>query len=126
MDASIELYELNRSIIEQQGIIDSEVIPDKMAMMKKFVEETENKFYMLYGKEIGYFTVFVRNMPAGTPYDIATIDLAVFECLSNVGPIYSIELTPNNAIEIWVKDTEKDLLTCMYLFPYDEGIVRLG
>lgn len=125
MDASIELYELNRSIIEQQGIIDSEVIPDKMAMMKKFVEETENKFYMLYGKEIGYFTVFVRNMPAGTPYDIATIDLAVFECLSNVGPIYSIELTPNNAIEIWVKDTEKDLLTCMYLFPYDEGIVRL-
>ena len=125
MDASIELYELNRSIIEQQGIIDSEVIPDKMAMMKKFVEETENKFYMLYGKEIGYFTVFVRNMPAETPYDIATIDLAVFECLSNVGPIYSIELTPNNAIEIWVKDTEKDLLTCMYLFPYDEGIVRL-
>lgn len=125
MDASIELYELNRSIIEQQGIIDSEVIPDKMAMMKKFVEETENKFYMLYGKEIGYFTVFVRNMPTETPYDIATIDLAVFECLLNVGPIYSIELTPNNAIEIWVKDTEKDLLTCMYLFPYDEGIVRL-
>jgi hypothetical protein len=48
------------------------------------------------------------------------------ECLINVGPVYSIGLTADKgAIEIWVKDTEKDVLTCMYLFPYDNGIVRI-
>ena len=30
-----------------------------------------------------------------------------------------------DAIEIWVKDIHQDLLTCMYLFPYDGGIVRI-
>ena len=122
MDASIELYELNRSIIEQQGPLSKEVLPEKMILLKEFVEDTKNDFYMLYGKEIGYFTLFMKDRI----YDFETIDYAIAECLMHVGPIHSIELTANkDAVEIWVKDTERNLQTCMYLFPYDDGIVRI-
>ena len=125
MDANIELYELNRSIIEQQGPMENGYA-EKMTLLQDFVNRTNNHFYMMYGKEIGYFTVFVRNLPAGTPYDLERLDMAVFECLLNVGPVYSVELTTEkDAVEIWVKDAERDLLTCMYLFPYDNGVVRL-
>lgn len=91
--------------------------------IKYLVTAADNKCYMLYGKEIGYFTLFMRD---SYNWEIETLDLAVMECLANVGPVYSIELTANkDAIEIWVKDTQRDLLTCMYLFPYDNGVVKL-
>ena len=123
MDASIELYELNRSIIEQQGVIKEEDVFRAMNDIKYLVTAADNKCYMLYGKEIGYYTLLMRD-----PYnwEIETLDLAVMECLANVGPVYSIELTTEqDAIEIWIKDTQQDLVTCMYLFPYDSGIVRI-
>ena len=123
MDANIELYELNRSIIEQQGTIKEDDIPRAMNDLKYLVGTTNNQCYMLYGKEIDYFTLFMRD---SINWELETIDIAVMECLINVGPVYSIELTPDkDAAEIWVKDTKKDLLTCMYLFPYDNGIVRI-
>lgn len=123
MDANIELYELNRSIIEQQGTIKEEDIVRAINDIKYLVTATDNKCYMLYGKEIGYFTLFMKD---SHNWEIETLDLAVMECLANVGFIYSIELTVNkDAIEIWVKDTQRDLLTCMYLFPYDNGVVRI-
>ena len=45
--------------------------------------------------------------------------------------IKSFELTEaKDAIEIWVRmypkvAEEESILTCMYLFPYDNGIVRI-
>lgn len=121
-EISMDLYELNRSLISSLGHIDPDVIPEKMAMIREFREDTRNMYYMLYGKEIGYFTVFTM---AEALYELETLDLGVMECLANVGPIYSIEKVPDgSAIEIWVQ--AEDILTCMYLFPYDNGIVRIG
>lgn len=122
MDASIELYELNRSIIEQQGALDEATINEKYNLINLFAEETINNYYMLYGREINYFTVFARHQN----WELEYLALAVYECLANIGEVYSIELTAEkDAIEIWVKDIHQDLLTCMYLFPYDGGIVRI-
>ena len=122
MDASIELYELNRSIIEQQGVLGADTLAEKFELINTFAADTKNDFYMLYGREMNYFTVFAKY----EKWEIETLDLAVMECLANVGPVYSIELTAEkDAVEIWVKDIHQDLLTCMYLFPYDSGIVRI-
>ena len=123
MEANFELYELNRSIIDQQGAMeDIDIINSKFELIKNFANETNNNFYMMYGKEIGYFTVFARH----ENWELETLDLAVAECLFNVGYLYSIELTADkSAIEIWVRTYENDLVTCMYLFPYDNGIVRV-
>ena len=127
MEASVSLYELNRSIIKQQGPLEEETIQSKINMLKNFSELTNNKYYLLYGKEIGYFTLFVKDQN----WELQSLDLGVIECLANVGIIYSIEYTKSkDAIEIWVetKMTEEDesVLTCMYLFPYDSGIVKIG
>ena len=122
MDANIELYELNRSIIEQQGTLDVDILAEKFKLIDTFAADTKNDFYMLYGREINYFTVFAKHKR----WELETLALAVAECLVNIGSVYSIELTAEkDAIEIWVKDIHQDLLTCMYLFPYDGGIVRI-
>lgn len=122
VDASIELYELNRSIIEQQGVLSADALAGKSELINTFAADTKNDFYMLYGREINYFTVFTKY----EKWELETLALAVTECLANIGSVYSIELTAEkDAIEIWVKDIHQDLLTCMYLFPYDNGIVRI-
>ena len=129
METSISLYELNRQIIEQQGPLEEKDIKSKMNMIKEF-SNTFEKYSLLYGKEINYFTLFVKD----ENWELESLDLGVIECLFNIGTIYSIEYTKEkDAIEIWVEveinpSTEKSekLVTCMYLFPYDAGIVKVG
>lgn len=129
METSVSLYELNRQIIKQQGPLEEKDIKSKMDMLKEF-SNTFEKYSLLYGKEINYFTLFVKD----ENWELESLDLGVIECLFNIGTIYSIEYTKEkDAIEIWVEveinpGTEKSekLVTCMYLFPYDAGIVKVG
>ena len=131
MEASISLYELNRSMIKQQGPLEEKDIKLKMNILKEF-SNTFEKYSLLYGREINYFTLFVKD----ENWELESLDLGVIECLNNIGTIYSIEYTKEkDAIEIWIEvetetstDTEKSekLITCMYLFPYDAGIVKVG
>ena len=127
MEASVSLYELNRSIIKQQGPLEEKDIKSKMDILKEF-SNTFEKYSLLYGREINYFTLFVKDKN----WELESLGLGVMECLNNIGTIYSIEYTKEkDAIEIWVeiKSTEEkneSILTCMYLFPYDSGIVKIG
>ena len=129
MGIDVSLYELNRQIIKQQGPLEEKDIKSKMDMLKAF-SHTFEKYSLLYGKEINYFTLFVKD----ENWELESLDIGVIECLNNIGTIYSIEYTKEkDAIEIWVEvetntDTEenKKLITCMYLFPYDAGIVKVG
>ena len=129
MEASVSLYELNRSIIKQQGPLEEKDIKSKMDMLKEF-SNTFEKYSLLYGREINYFTLFVKD----ENWELESLDIGIIECLNNIGTIYSIEYTKEkDAIEIWMeveintdtKENEK-LITCMYLFPYDAGIVKVG
>ena len=54
----VNLYELNKQIVEQLEFISEEEYQEKKSMFEEFM--TGNA-YMLYGKEIGYFTVFMRD-----------------------------------------------------------------
>lgn len=118
----MELYELNRSIIAQLPNITE--FEEKIALINEYRLSTNQQFYMLYGKELSYFTVF---MAAGCPCDVSTLGDGVIECLNNVGAIRSIDYTTNkDAIEIWVHIPDEDLTTCLYLFPYDNGVVTMG
>ena len=129
MEASISLYELNRSMIKQQGPLEEKDIKLKMNMLKEF-SNTFEKYSLLYGREINYFTLFVKD----ENWELESLGIGIIECLNNIGTIYSIEYTKEkDAIEIWVEvetntDTEENekLITCIYLFPYDAGIVKVG
>lgn len=117
---SMNLYDLNKSIMSQLDII--EEFGDKILLINEFKDNTNNQFYMLYGKEISYFTVFMTDFPE----EDETIGEAAIDCLRSIGDITSVDLTQNHdAIECWVRD-EQGLDTCLYLFPYDQGMIFVG
>ena len=118
------LYELNKSIIGQLPTIEDTT--EKGELINEFYQNTHNKFYMMYGKEISYFTIF--NVIEGTT-ELKSLADGVFACLEQFGPIKAIDKNEDGtAIEIWVMDdvgTVNGEATCLYLFPYDAGIVEV-
>ncbi len=115
---NMNLYDMNKQIVVQlPNLTDT---ADSIAAIDAFVADTHNTHYMLYGKEISYFTIFQRCFGL-----TETVGEAVVDCLKNVGVLKSIDITPDkDAFEIWV--VVDDEATCLYLFPYDSGIVQVG
>lgn len=112
----MNLYDMNKQIISQISPIQD--FTDKINLINEYGINMRNKYYMLYGKEISYFTLFELIEPYYFGQE-------VIDCLQNVGTIKAIDLTEEgHAIEIWV-ETE-DGPTCLYLFAYDSGVVQVG
>lgn len=112
-------YDINKQIIKQMKPMKRKDIEKKYGLIEDFRRETNNNYYLLYGKEISYFTLFVKDSLTK-----ASISIEIMECLYNIGDIFSIDLTETkDAIEIWVRPTNLDEVTCLYFFPYDTGIV---
>lgn len=116
---SVSLYDLNKTAIPQLPPLTQEQLDKIPELLNTFCEECRNTFYMLYGKEISYFTLFVKNSDMTNE----TFAEVVLDCLRMVGSIRAIDLVDvGDAIEIWVVN-ENNEATCLYLFPYDLGVV---
>lgn len=110
------LYDINKQIISQLPVLTD--LENKKYTINSLHEKFNNEFYMLYGKEISYFTLF-------RIFDSTHFGNEVIDCLNNVGDIKAIDFTEaQDAIEIWIQD--EDGPTCLYLFPYDSGLVQVG
>ena len=117
---NLGLYDLNKSIISQMKPLTQDWIAAKILKLNAFATKHNNMTYMLYGKEISYFTLFCFADSIFPAED--TFGNTVIDCLKSVGIIYSIETTDDETgVEIWLK--VNDDMTCLYLFPYDNGIV---
>ena len=114
---SMSLYDINKTIISQEkDLINFE---GSLEAIKTFQNLVKNNYYMLYGKDLGYFTLFKLN-------DLQSQDFPdkVLTCVKNISnSIKSIEFVNNNAIEIWIK--KDDNIYCLYLFGYDNGLVEV-
>ena len=118
----IKLYDLNKQLIIQMPELNEEQIEKGKEEINNFRDDTDNVYYMLYGKEISYFTLFKAG---DEPYDYITLGGAIIDCLCDLGTIKSIGRVENGeAIEIWVQIN--DDATCLYLFPYDGGLVKVA
>lgn len=112
----IGLYDMNKQIISQLPALTN--ILEKQKLINNFSVNTKNTYYMLYGKEISYFTLFKIK-------EYQYFGAEVVDCLEHIGFIKAIDLTEaNDAIEIWLEN--EDGPTCLYLFPYDIGVVQVG
>ena len=110
------LYDMNKQIIAQLPTITD--LAEKEEVINKLHQNWGNYYYMLYGKEISYFTLF--EMGAANQFGLTVID-----CLKSIGPIKAIDLTElEDAVEIWVISNDEP--TCLYLFPYDSRVVKVG
>lgn len=114
----MSLYELNRSIMEQ--LPDLTDYDTAINTINDFKDKTHNSFYMLYGKDISYFTIFKLH---DIHYECDSLGDAVLECLENVGTVKTVDVTQEGSVEIWI-DVNGEI-HCLYLFPYDTGIVTV-
>ena len=116
---NMSLYDLNKSIISQlQTITD---FTNAISLIDEFVKETNNKYYMLYAKDISYFTIFHIEKYG----EFMNLGDGAVECLRNVGEVKSVDYTEaKDAIEIWIQQEGNEPI-CAYLFPYDNGIVTI-
>ena len=118
----LSLYDLNKQIISQSKPLTDDVILEKMSLINEYKNKNSiNSYFMLYGNEISYFTLFHGEFDVNG-VELETLSEAVISCLNDLGNIKSIELTDYNSIEIWI-ETEDNETTCLYLFPYDNGVI---
>ena len=110
------LYDMNKQIISQLPELTD--LEDKHYTINNLHAKFNNFYYMMYGKEISYFTLFKIIEPQ-------YFGSEVIDCLKNIGIIKAIDFTEaQDAIEIWVENENGP--TCLYLFPYDNGVVQVG
>lgn len=111
------LYDMNKQIISQLPTLNdfTKAIADVRNLHEKYL----NEYYMMYGKEISYFTLF-------KVCGMNEFGQDVIDCCTNIGAIKAMDLTEaGDAVEIWVQPQDSEP-TCLYLFPYDSGIVQVG
>ena len=113
---NMDLYSMNKQIISQLPTLTDFTKP--IANVRDLHSKYQNRYYMMYGKEISYFTLFKVCGENAFGQD-------VIDCCQNVGAIKSMDMTEaQDAIEIWVQNEDEP--TCLYLFPYDSGVVQVG
>lgn len=116
------LYELNKSIINQMTPMTPDEINMKTELFNDYACSMGNTYYMLLCRDYNYYTVF-RYSVIPTFSNFAT---AVCTIISELGEVYSIDYLDNKAIEIWIKPTGEENPYAFYLFPYDAGVVHYG
>ena len=120
---SMNLYELNKSIINQLPPLTGSEIAAKMDIIHELQNNTMNNHYMLLCKEYSYYTIFESD----TMLNMPTFGAAVCEVVSGIGDVYSIEIADNDsAVEIWIRPEGQESALAFYLFPYDAGVVYYG
>lgn len=117
----IDLYELNKQIVSQLNDFTEENVEELKTIISGWEGTKNNYFYMLYGREINYFTLFRK---VGDEAEFDNFSNAIIECLQNIGTIKAYDITDGDAVEIWISNNE-DLtqVTVLYLFPYDMAVV---
>jgi hypothetical protein len=117
----LNLYDLNKQIINQLPDYDEEKLEDFKKAIEIWKGSKSDKFYLLYGKEISYFSLFVENEEDA---EMGFADQVVDIIVNSFKSVKEYDITEDNsAVEIWVYDEELGDTTVMYLFCYGQGVV---
>ena len=122
----MNLYEMNKIMVHQLPKL--EITDEVLKSIDKLHEIHNAHYYMLLCNDMKYYTILKPSIAwAMSSITQDTFGVTVVDCLNCVGEIKAIDLVNDNtAIEIWIecKDNEEGEIYCMYLFPYDEGVVE--
>lgn len=141
VSAGYTVYEMNQAMTAKEPLMDlgnwrqgdtSDYFNDAADDCKCFFEETNNKTYLMYGRDLHYFTVFqMADEPHGCYLE------QILDCIDHTWDIVSIDVDMSQdegmpKIEIWVRDRMKDGAVenalanhMLYLFPFDSQVVEL-
>ena len=116
------LYDLNKSIINQLKPLDFSEIQEKEKLIADYQEKANSDYHMLLCRDYNYYTIFNKDISKSEDKFVRT----VLNISAELGEIYSIDLLDDGAIEFWVKPLGQDAPYAFYLFPYDAGVVYYG
>ena len=115
------IYDFNKQVVSQEPLLtEKEVIEVKSQISNWFADEEMNdEYYLLYGREIHYITLFkIENRDA--------IADELIETLKPIGSLISMDFNTEGedvkVIEIWMRTKEEEA-TMLYLMPFDRGLV---
>lgn len=116
-DLKLSLYDMNKTLVAGQRNMDWRKVEN---VIKKW--NPQGTYFLMYCKDIGYFTLFKRTEGAPEKFHEVFKD-----CLVHVGDLKACDITDDkNSLEIWIKPKDSDSAICMYLFNYDEGVVKFN
>ena len=119
----LNLYDLNKNIIEQLNPLTTNEVSMKMGLINEYYQKANNTYHMLLCRDFNYYTIFNYDSMLTFP-DFAG---AVCTIITELGDVYSIEIADNDsALEIWIRPEEQESALAFYLFPYDAGVVYYG
>lgn len=111
---SVSVYDINKAAYKQMPAIN---IDDYEKELNRFGKRKE--YYLLYGKEIGYFTLFKRSA-----FTEEAFFHALKECLNYIAEeIKALEKTEDGNYEIWIVPKQGYEITVLYLFDYENGVI---
>lgn len=120
---SMNLYDLNKSIVNQLTPMTNQDIQKKIELFEELKATSMNLHYMLLCKDYNYYTIFEDDSMLNMP----NFGVAVSEIITNLGKVISIDFTETkDAIEIWIIPEGEESAFAFYLFPYDAGVVYYG
>lgn len=116
-DLKLSLYDMNKNLVASQRNMDWRKVE---GVIKKW--NPQGTYFLMYCKDIGYFTLFKRTEGAPEKFHEVFKD-----CLINVGDLKACDITEEgNGLEIWIKPKDSNSAICMYLFNYDKGVVEFN
>lgn len=124
ISTGMTIFEMNKKIISREPLFDFEDEAAVKELKDKFltwINEKQDTYFLAYGRDIHYVSLFEVDCYAeDDAFDI------FIETIGNVGKLISMDFDEYEAsIEIWIR-TADSRAELMYLFPYDQGIIKLG
>lgn len=133
ISTGMTIFEMNKSIISKEPVFDwtnEEAVNElENRVSKWFNEEARSQYYLLYGRDIHYVSLFnVEKRGDNMEYSVgahATQDIR--NVLGAIGEVISFDFNTASGevcIEIWIRtaDSKAELL---YMFPYDNGLIKI-
>lgn len=119
-EIKVNYRDLVISAISAFDAFDDEKIKKYQVLLNKWDSIQYRAFYMLYARELDYFTLFQR-VPS---QEARCLGKEVFSCLQDLGSVVYVEDFTEDECNIifWIK-TPEDKLTEVYLFDYTKGVV---
>lgn len=116
----MSLYEINQAAVSQLPELSEETIAKKKEIIRQYLDEISDEYYMLLCRDLNYYTMFSLQADEGLP----AAESEIINCIRDMGSILSIERSTNakTVIEIWFKCADGTFVA--YLFPYGKGVVK--
>ena len=119
-DLKMNLYDYSKQIVSQMKPLDPLDFNSQMITMGRYMGN--NKYTMLYCKDLSDFTIFVSKDELACPKNFST---ELSEALANRGSVIITEEQEDGAWEIWIRDSLTNEDHAYYLFDYSSCVVEV-